>query len=130
MTRNRIGLVAELLRFGFVGGLASAVHFVVATLLFWYTSGGIFAANAVAFAVAFVVSFVGHRRLTFRASQPDTQSLPRFAAVAAGGFVVNNASLAAFTWFVGRESLWGLALAIVVAAAFVYLTSKFWAFAG
>lgn len=120
----------EVFRFGFVGGLASLVHFVVASALFWTMPGRLFAANVAGFAVAFFVSYFGHYHLTFRAGTAHGDSIWRFGLVALLGFAINMAVLALFTWLVGYQTLAGLAVAIVFAAGSVYLLSRTWAFAG
>jgi len=120
----------EVFRFGFVGGLASLVHFAVASLLFWMMPGWLFAANVVGFVVAFFVSYFGHYHLTFRAGTAHGDSIWRFGLVALLGFGINMVVLALFTWLVGYQTLAGLAVAIVFAAGSVYLLSRRWAFAG
>ena len=48
-------------------------------------------ANALGFSVAFIVSFAGHRRLSFPDAGTTTlQSLRRFGATALAGFAVNE----------------------------------------
>ncbi len=123
-----VGLLGELMRFGVVGGLATLTHFLVASALFSWTPVGIFAANLAGFLVAVAVSFFGHRNLTFRVTEAGSEAAARFFGVAVAGFLANTAVLAAATYVVGRETLWSLALAVVVAAGFVYLASKLWAF--
>lgn len=123
-----VGLLGELLRFGFVGGLATLTHFIVASALFSWTPVGIFAANLAGFVIAVAVSFFGHRNLTFRATEAGRAAAVRFFGVAVAGFLVNTGVLAVATYAVGRETLWSLALAVFVAAGFVYLASKLWAF--
>lgn len=121
-------LLGELIRFGFVGGLATLTHFLVASALFAWTPTGIYVANLAGFLVAVAVSFLGHRNLTFKAKDAGRASAVKFSLVAIGGFLVNTAVLAAITVAIGRETLVSLAFSIAVAAAFVYVASKFWAF--
>lgn len=125
-----VGLLGELMRFGFVGGLATLTHFVVASALFSWTPVGIFAANLAGFLAAVAVSFFGHRNLTFRATDAGQAAAVRFFGVAVAGFLVNTGVLAVVTYAIGRETLWSLAVAVIVSAGFVYLASKLWAFRG
>lgn len=86
-------------------------------------------ANAAGFAVAFAVSFGGHRRLSFRdAGTTAAQSLRRFALTALAGFAANEAVFALLL----RVALWpamlALLTALVAAAGQTFLLSRFWAF--
>lgn len=131
MTRHQaFSLAGELIRFGFVGALATATHFVTAALLFSTGATGLFAANTAGFAAAFFVSYFGHHRVTFRSGTADLHSLLRFGIVALAGFGVNMALLALVTRLTGHESLFGLAISIGFAAGLVYVLSKRWVFAG
>ena len=86
-------------------------------------------ANAVGFIVAFGVSFVGHRWLTFRDTRTALlQSLLRFLATAIAGFACNEI---VFSLLV-RGAQWpsGLALfvALLAAAGQTFVLGRFWAF--
>ena len=86
-------------------------------------------ANVAGFLVAFMVSFVGHRLLSFQdAGTSWMQSFWRFAATAVAGFVTNEAvfillfrALALPTWV-------ALIGGIVLAALQTFVLSRFWAF--
>lgn len=79
--------------------------------------------NVAAFLVAFVVSFVGHSRFTFRAKG----SLPKFLVAALAGLAVNNLALVALM-ALGAPALPSLWAATLAAPLVVYLISKTWAF--
>ncbi len=119
----------RLLTFGFFGGLATLVHFAVATTIFRLASGHIFLANLAGFMVAFAVSYLGHYHFTFRSSASHGAAMPRFLATALAGLAINNGVLALTVLATGRQSIAGLAVAIVFAAACVYVISRRWAFA-
>ena len=110
-----------------VGGTAAAVHmavFMLAAPFLWPE-----VANAAGFCVAFVVSFAGHRFLSF--SDADTslwQSLRRFAATALAGFVANELMFIALLRGLNLPDWLALFLALVFASAQTFLLSRFWAF--
>jgi putative flippase GtrA len=110
-----------------VGATAAAVHmavFLLAAPFIWPE-----VANAAGFAVAFVVSFAGHRFLSF--SDADTslwQSLRRFAATALAGFVANELMFIALLRGLSLPDWLALFLALVFASAQTFLLSRFWAF--
>ena len=123
----RIG--REIAVFIAVGLLATAVHYAVAlslTVLLPLTL-----ANPCGFAVALIVSYLGHARLTFSAMAGQIshrERFPRFALVALGGFALNQSIVLILSqttlpnWLV-----LGVALAVVPFATFI--ASKFWVFA-
>ena len=87
------------------------------------------AANALGFGVAFAVSFVGHRWLSFKGtSTPMTQSLQRFGVTALAGFVCNELVFMLLTRHYGWWGLLALFVALVVASAQTFVLSRFWAF--
>ena len=86
-------------------------------------------ANVLAFAVAFVVSYRGHARLTFHAAGArGWPSLWRFLAVASSAFTANE-----LLYWLALERLhwhyfWGQAGILLLVAAGTFVCSKFWAF--
>lgn len=125
--------------FVMVGAGAAATHLGVFTLLqhsrwagpAWAAPWGSWPEvhNAMAFLVAFAVSFVGHRRLSFADSRLSVrQSLPRFAATALLGLAVNE------VWFVvlHRALGWSPTVALITATVLVagqtWVLGRLWAF--
>jgi putative flippase GtrA len=110
-----------------VGATAAAVHMVVFILTTPYLWPEV--ANAAGFCVAFVVSFAGHRFLSF--SDADTslwQSFRRFAATALAGFLANEVMFVALLRGLNLPDWVALFLALVFASAQTFLLSRFWAF--
>ncbi len=110
-----------------VGGSAAAVHMAVFMLAAPYLWPEL--ANAAGFCVAFVVSFAGHRFLSFSdADTPLWQSLRRFAATALAGFVANEVMFVALLRGLNLPDWLALFFALVFASAQTFLLSRFWAF--
>ena len=110
-----------------VGASAAVVHiavFMLASPFMWPE-----VANAAGFCVAFMVSFTGHRFLSF--SDADTsfwQSLRRFTATALAGFAANEVVFVALLRGLNLPDWLALFLALVFASAQTFLLSRFWAF--
>jgi putative flippase GtrA len=86
-------------------------------------------ANAAGFVVAFVVSFAGHRWLSFQgASTTVRQSLARFALTALGGFATNELVFVALFRGLGWPQVVALVVGLVVAAGQTFALSRLWAF--
>ena len=110
-----------------VGATAAAVHMAV----FLLTSPSLWpeVANAAGFGVAFVVSFLGHRRLSFQDADTSWwQSLRRFAVTALAGFVANEVMFVALLRGLQLPDWLALFFALVFASAQTFLLSRFWAF--
>ncbi len=110
-----------------VGGAAAATHAAV----FWLAQRAMLAelANALGFAVAFFVSFAGHRWLSFRGAATGVgQSLLRFATTALAGFLVNEIVFALLLRGAGWPSWLALFIAMAVAAGQTFVLSRYWAF--
>ena len=114
--------------FGLVGIAAALTHMGVFALLrekMWPE-----VANVGGFAVAFVLSFAGHRWLSFAGtSTPLAQSLRRFAVTALAGFACNEAVFMLLFRLWDWPSLLALSAAMVVAAGQTFVLGRFWAFA-
>jgi putative flippase GtrA len=110
-----------------VGGAAALTHmlvFVLARDHLWPE-----VANAVGFVVAFGVSFVGHRWLSFQdAGTTVKQSLGRFAITALAGFATNEVVFVVVLRALAWPSLLALVLALLVAAGQTFVLSRLWAF--
>ena len=110
-----------------VGGAAALTHLLVFSLTQYRMWPEL--ANASGFVVAFFVSFLGHRLLSFRdAGTSAAQSFQRFAVTALAGFASNEAVFVLLLRGAGWPALLALLSALLLAAAQTYLLSRFWAF--
>lgn len=112
------------LRFLIIGALATLTHLVCALALAWSAPDlSVYLINAVAFAIAFLVSFYGHTYVTFRRGG----SMARFLLVALAGFGLNNLLLHGGKR-AGLAQEVALVLAIGLVPVFTYIASSLWAF--
>ena len=116
--------------FVLVGASAALTHMAVFTLVLllvptlWPEL-----ANVAGFLVAFLVSFVGHRRLSFRdAGTSFMQSFVRFAATAVAGFMTNEAVFIVLLRVLELPTWMALISGIVMSAMQTFVLSRFWAF--
>lgn len=121
-------MLHQFLRFGFVGALATLVHMLVGATLI-HSGWHALAANPISFLIAFVLSFMGHYGFSFSDQEKDmATSLKRFALVACGGFVINEAFLGLLVWSTALPQIPSLVLATGVAAIVTFFASRNWAF--
>lgn len=120
----------SLLGFALVGLSATGVHVAVGLILVWSGLFGAFFANVLAFSVAFMVSYFGHHRFSFRSTAQHRSAMPRFLAVAAFGLALNQAIV--FGMVDLGHLRYELALVVIVGTvpAVTYVLSRIWAFAG
>ena len=116
--------------FVLVGASAALTHMAVFTVVLllvptlWPEN-----ANVAGFLVAFLVSFVGHRRLSFQdAGTSVLQSFLRFAATAVAGFATNESVFILLFRLLGLPTWVALISGIVVSAVQTFVLSRFWAF--
>lgn len=118
----------EIIRFGFVGAVAAAIHFFSVVFLVEIYQLPPLIANVIGFCVAFPCSYVGHRYFTFRA----LHTLHRHAIIKS--FFIQSLSFAA------NESLYyillslhipyalALCMVLTILAIFTFISSRFWVF--
>lgn len=110
-----------------VGGTAAATHMAVFALSQAHMWPEL--ANALGFCVAFMVSFAGHRLLSFKdASTSVATSFKRFVVTALAGFASNELVFVLLLRGLGLPSLLALFLALLFAAGQTFVLSRFWAF--
>lgn len=112
-------------RFGLVGGVATAAHLSVAAVLSALLPAlSEFLVNLCGFLVAFQVSLIGHRRLTFR----RRGKARRFFTLALSGFVLNNGVLAMLLASTRISGFWAIGIATLTVPVITYIGSRLWAF--
>lgn len=122
-------LVAQLLRFGAVGGLATGTHVAVVVVLVEAAGRGMLGANALAFAGALAVSYGGNRLWTFRSAGALGCEMPRFLLVALVGLALNQAIVYATVERLGWDYRLALLLVVLVVPATSFALNREWVFA-
>lgn len=118
----------QLNRFGLIGLGASLIHYLVAaSLIVAYVAPLL--ANFIAFSIAFLFSYWGHRQITFQVSHlSHRQTLPRFLGVAVLGFALNQVLLALSLRYTDFSPLITLPIIIFIVAVNTFIFSKWFAF--
>ncbi|UXH76236.1 GtrA family protein [Roseateles amylovorans] len=119
----------QVARFIAVGCLAALVHWLVVAALVEGLQWHPLVANLGGWLVALCVSFSGHHGFTFRGhGAPMGTTAPRFAAISAAGFLVNEVAYAAMLRWTQQSYQLALGMVLVGVAAGTYLLSRQWAF--
>lgn len=114
--------------FGVVGVLATTVHFTIGLTIVGFGLLRPFSANIVAFLTAFMVSYVGHHRFTFRSSEAHRDSLPKFFFVAVIGLALNQLIVFVMVDTLGLQYYSALIVVVLVVPIMTYLLGKVWVF--
>lgn len=127
-------LLLQGLKFGAVGGLATAVHLALFVLCIELAGIRPFWANFPAFAVAVLVGFAGHFLWTFRrrdnkGAKPWAPAMIKFAVTAVFGLILNSLIVYGVVDVFGYAYGYAAALMATATPAAVFAISKFWAFA-
>lgn len=121
-------MIAQVLRFGAIGALATLVHLLIGTMLI-QSGRAPMTANGIAFAIAFMVSFLGHLSFSFAEHQADpVAALWRFGCVALVGFAINQTILAGLLYLTGLHAMLALIISTTIAAGLSFILSRQWAF--
>ena len=115
--------------FGVVGITATLTHVSTALLAHDYGGFGPLKANFTGYALAVLVSYFGHARLTFRRAAFRGPQFVRFVATSLAALALNQAIVFIGAHVVDAPFAWALAPAVVVVPVVTFLVSKLWAFA-
>ena len=126
-------LVKRWVRFGIVGGAASVSYFLLGLLFVSVLGLPTLAGNALAYALSFIVSYLGQCLWTFRAAEAGAGTathrtmLPRFAATQAVGLCCNSV----IVWLLmqmGVPYAWAMPVAVLLVPVMVYMLCRVWVF--
>lgn len=127
-------MIRQLARFGVVGIAAMAVHWLMVAVL--VPLGALpLIANVVAFAVAFNVSYIGHRNWTFATDTTVDVAVgdrgtpfKRFFGVALLSFVLNEILYYLLLRYTALDYRVALFIVLIAVAALTFILSRYWAF--
>lgn len=120
-------LILQGLRFGVVGLWSTAVYVSVAALT--HAMGAPpFLANAIAYAIATGVSYLGHFHWTFGRSTGHRRALLRFLVVSGAGFLLSAAIIHAVTEALAAPFWVALIAVIFVVPGLSWALGRYWTF--
>lgn len=122
-------MLAQLIRFAGVGGLATLAHVLVALAVQAALPITPQQANLAGFAAGFVVSYSGHARLTFGAPLRSGPQLLRFFVLSLLGLGASSLTVHVTTGMLGLGFGAAMLAVAVIVPALTYLAMRFWVFA-
>lgn len=125
--RLRSGIVREMVGFALVGIGVNAIGYCVYLLLTWSGVPPLLAVT-ILYPVGVAASFIGNRQLTFTHEGNTASAAVRYLLVQLGGYLINLFLLLVFTEQFGLSHQLAQAVAIVVVAAYLFVTLRVFVF--
>jgi putative flippase GtrA len=121
-------LSSRLICFGGIGSLAAIIHLFAVFNLVNYLHVQALGANIIAFLLAFNVSYLGHKYLTFsQLNDEKTLSLPHFFLVATSAGIMNEFLYFILLRFTSLNYLFALFIVLACVSVYNFSLSKLWA---
>lgn len=121
-------LQGQIMRFGLVGITATATHIIAILIMVEWSNIEPLTANFFAFSMALLISFTGNYHWTFNASDPYTESFPRFFTIALFGMGLNQTIMFIAVSMLNMDYRLGLVAVIMVVPAISFMANRKWAF--
>ncbi|MBW4709217.1 GtrA family protein [Roseobacter sp. YSTF-M11] len=121
-------MIAQLSRFAGVGVVATIVHVLVAltaSMGFGLSPQG---ANLCGFAVAVLLSYLGHGKVTFNARLEHRFHAPRFLVVSGAGLAVSSGLTQIIAVHLEAPFVVAMGVVAVAVPAATFLLCRFWVF--
>lgn len=115
------------IRFGFIGGLATATYFCLGLLFAACLPLPLLVNNALAYIISFAVSYLGQSLWTFQAAENHAVMLPKFALAQLAGLLMNSIIIR-YCLQAGIAYFLSMLLASATVPILVYLICKYWVF--
>jgi len=121
-------LKQRLFYYASIGGTAAMMHLFIVFNLVHYTHMPALIANIFGFSVAFNISFLGHKYLTFSQLQDKKLlSLPHYFLVATSAGIINESLYFLILRFTSLNYIVALILVLGLVAIYSFLLARFWA---
>jgi len=120
----------QVARFVFVGGIATAVHVVVAIFAIQKLKTSSLSANFLGYSVSVSVSYFLNSVWTFRVVSPRGGQFPKYVLISIVGLLINQAITYLVTEIFHYSYYLAILLVISVVPIITYTLSKHWAFTG
>jgi putative flippase GtrA len=120
-------LLKQIGKFVGVGGLATALHAVVALLVDALIAPSPLMSNFCGYLAAVLFSYVGHTRITFSVDTKHGYHFPRFCVVSVVGLMMTSAVTWVATDSFGLSFPMAMLLVVALVPAFTFVSLKLWA---
>lgn len=126
---DRLKFRSQVIRFLFVGGAATALHYSVMILVIQLQIARPVGASSIGFLVGAIFNYLANRHFTFRSARQHREAFPRFALVATTGLVINATIIWLVHDFLSINYLFGQVIATFGTLIWNYTLNHMWTFA-
>jgi putative flippase GtrA len=121
-------MIGQMIRFGGIGAMATVAHVLTALAAQGFLHLPAQGANLVGFAVAVIVSYTGHARVTFDAPLRSGSQVQRFVMLSLAGLAASSLTVHLVTTVLGLGFLTAMTAVAVIVPLATYLAMRFWVF--
>ena len=125
---GRTAVNALFVKYAAVGAVGTAGHYLTLAVLVQLCHVAPAAASALGAVVGAVVNYLLNRRFTYRSHQPHGVTLPKFAATAVTGVVLNAGLMALLAQLWGLYYLLAQCIATLSILVFTFVVNTAWTF--
>lgn len=118
----------RLLRFVVVGGVATAIHYLILITLVQAQLAEPVLATSIGFSISALVNYFLNKQFTFASTRAHSSAFPRFAAVAFLGLGFNAMLMWIFVDLIALHYLVGQVAATVGTLSITFLGNHLWTF--
>lgn len=118
----------QFLRFAVIGGIATAIQYVILIVLVQAGVAGAVAASSIGFVLSALANYALNRSFTFNSTKAHAEALPKFAMVAVLGLGINTGLIWLFHAFVGLHYLPAQVLATCGTLLWNFTLNRIWTF--
>ena len=121
-------MLPQFVRYAGAGVIGTAAHYVVLVALVQGARAGVVTASTAGAIAGAGINYALNHRFTFASRESHARALPRFAAVAAAGILLNALVLAAVLALAGPHYLVAQVVATLAVLVAGYLANRAWTF--
>jgi putative flippase GtrA len=121
-------MLPQFVRYAGAGAIGTAAHYAVLVALVQGFQAGVVAASTSGAVVGAAINYALNHRFTFASREAHRRALPRFAAVAMAGIVLNALVVAGMLTLVGPYYLVAQVVATIAVLVAGYLANRAWTF--
>jgi putative flippase GtrA len=121
-------MLPRFIRYAGAGAIGTAAHYAVLLALVQGMQAGVVAASTTGAIAGAGINYALNHRFTFASRESHRRALPRFAAVAAAGIVLNALVLAGLLALAGPHYLIAQVIATLAVLVAGYLANRAWTF--
>ena len=127
MTELRL-IASQFLRFATVGGIATAIHYLILVALVQGVNMNAVWASTIGFIISAVCNYLLNYRFTFRSNVEHRRAVIKFFVVAGVGLMLNSLTMLITTEYMGLHYLLAQVLATGLVLLWNFTGNRLWTF--